>query len=88
MNPQRHWDPQHIPVINSGNMQVTNYPTRSREESGYHQWTESGYHQRTESVRPDPYRENRPSTSQGRKSIQKRSYHISTFGDEGEEVLE
>ena len=80
MNPQRHWEPQNFPVNNNGNLQVNNYPTRSREESGSYQ--------RNVSVRPDTYQENRPSTSQGRKSIKKRSYHLSTFGEDGEEVLE
>ena len=81
MNPQRYWEPHHVPVTHPGNWQVNNFPTRSGEGSGFYQRSESG--------RPDTYHGNKPSTSQGHKTVQKRSYHLSTFGEEGEEeVLE
>ena len=82
MNPQRHWEPEHVPNSYSSypnNQQVNYFPERNREESECYQ--------RTNSVRPKTSQGNRP-TSQGPKLVEKRSYHISTFGEEGEEVIE
>ena len=82
MNPQRHWEPDHATKSfpnYANNQQVNNFPVRNLEGGECYQ--------RTSSSRPETSQGNRP-TSQRPKLVEKRSYHLSTFGEEGEEVIE
>ena len=78
--PQRVWDPEHFPNTNVNSYQVNNWPKNHGGDGGY-------YHRKTEYGPNHPCRD--PSTAISRpKLVEKRSYHISSVGNDGEEMIE
>ena len=79
-NPHRTWEPENYPSCSYSSQQVNNWPTHCREEGGHYQ--------RTTNAGPDLPRNSQSASSQGPVLVEKRSYHISSVGDDGEEVIE
>ena len=79
-NPQRAWEPENYPSCSYTSQQVNNWPINCRNEGSHNH--------RTSNTGPDPPFKGQGASSQGPKLVEKRSYHISSVGVDGEEVIE
>ena len=83
--PQRYWEPEQ-------NLNIPNYNNVGSNWSRHHQGYETGPNQYAmpHYRAPSPIQENgnNHQALQNRKCVEKTSYHISSIGDEGEEVIE
>ena len=86
MRPQRYWEPEQITGSQNKNSSNNNW-------SNHYQGNNSGYNRYALPYdrAPSPFRrydEEKAKLPQNQKCVEKCSYHISSIGEEGEEVIE
>ena len=76
LNPQRYWEPERYPSRNSNNQIINNLPSHQDRVGVSH--VASGRNQE----------KTKTATPQEQKRVEKKAYHISSVGEDGEEVIE